>query len=268
MRKLLSTDIDGTLLFNATISPTDLAAVTRWRDAGNLLVPNTGRSVAALRSALRGYDLAFDYSVLYTGAALIGPDYGVLEARTLPDSFAEEILDMLEGETGVTVFVTTLDGDLQLYDSLGSDTRLLTLFSRASCTDLLGRTLVGVPLRIADAALLARTQAEIEHRWGGTVTVFRNQNFLDIVPLGSSKGAGLRALVDLLTAVDGPYSGESIEIWSVGDSWNDIPMHRAAAHAVAMSDSPAEVTDACEATTVSVARLIDRVLAADSGRSR
>ena len=95
MRKLLSTDIDGTLLFNATISPTDLAAVTRWRDAGNLLVPNTGRSVAALRSALRGYDLAFDYSVLYTGAALIGPDYGVLEARTLPDSFAEEILEIL-----------------------------------------------------------------------------------------------------------------------------------------------------------------------------
>ena len=82
MRKLLSTDIDGTLLFNATISPTDLAAVTRWRDAGNLLVPNTGRSVAALRSALRGYDLAFDYSVLYTGAALIGPDYGVRASRT------------------------------------------------------------------------------------------------------------------------------------------------------------------------------------------
>ena len=47
MRKLLSTDIDGTLLFNATISPTDLAAVTRWRDAGNLLVPNTGRPCAA-----------------------------------------------------------------------------------------------------------------------------------------------------------------------------------------------------------------------------
>ena len=70
MRKLLSTDIDGTLLFNATISPTDLAAVTRWRDAGNLLVPNTGRSVAALAlGPCAANDLAFDYSVLYTGAA-------------------------------------------------------------------------------------------------------------------------------------------------------------------------------------------------------
>ena len=260
MRKLLSTDIDGTLLFNATISPTDLAAVTRWRDAGNLLVPNTGRSVAALRSALRGYDLAFDYSVLYTGAALIGPDYGVLEARTLPDSFAEEILDMLEGETGVTVFVTTLDGDLQLYDSIGSDTALLTLFSQASRTDLAGRTVVGVPLRITDPALLARVQAEIANRWGDVAIAFQNQDFLDIVPAGSSKGAGLTALVERLAA-DGPCRGERIETWSVGDSWNDISMHETADHAVAMNGSPPEVLAVCERTTTSVASLIDSILA-------
>ena len=114
MRKLLSTDIDGTILFNATISRADLEAMARWRDAGHLLVPNTGRSVAALRSALGGPGLDFDYSVLYTGAALTGGDYDVLEARTLPDGLAEEVLDLLEGETGVTVFATTLEGDLQL----------------------------------------------------------------------------------------------------------------------------------------------------------
>ncbi len=81
MRKLLSTDIDGTLLFNAAISQDDLDAMTRWRDAGNLLVPNTGRSVAALHSALSGSDLAFDYSVLYTGAALADGGYDVDDYR-------------------------------------------------------------------------------------------------------------------------------------------------------------------------------------------
>ena len=262
MRKLLSTDIDGTLLFNATISPTDLAAVTRWRDAGNLLVPNTGRSVAALRSALRGYDLAFDYSVLYTGAVLTGRDYDVLKARTLPDGLAEEVLDLLDGEAGVTVFVTTLDGDLQLYDSIGSDTALLTLFSRASRADLAGRTVVGVPLRIADPVLLARVQAEIGHRWGDAAVAFRNQDFLDVVPAGSSKGAGLASLVGLLVADDGPCRGERIETWSIGDSWNDISMHEAADHAVAMNDSPPEVLAVCEGTTPSVASLIDSILTA------
>ena len=132
MRKLLSTDLDGTIVFNAAISREDLDAMARWRAAGNLLVPNTGRSVSALRTALDGSHLTFDYSVLYTGAVLVSSDYSVLRASTLPDGLAEEILDLLQGEDGVTVFATTLDGDLQLYDSLGSDTRLLTLFSRES----------------------------------------------------------------------------------------------------------------------------------------
>ena len=261
MRKLLSTDIDGTLLFNAAITQDDLDAMTRWRDAGNLLVPNTGRSVAALHSALSGSDLAFDYSVLYTGAALADGGYDVLEARTLPDGLAEEVLDLLEGETGVTVFATTLEGDLQLYDSIGSDTALLTLFSRASRADLAGRTVVGVPLRIADPALMAHMQAEVARRWGDVAVGFHNQNFLDIVPAGSSKGAGLTVLVERLAADDGPCRGERIETWSVGDSWNDISMHETADHAVAMNGSPPEVLAVCERTTTSVASLIDSILA-------
>ena len=260
MRKLLSTDLDGTIIFNATVSRPDLDAMERWRDAGHILVPNTGRSVSALRNALRGSGLVFDYSVLYTGAVLTGRDYDVLKARTLPDGLAEEVLDLLDGEAGVTVFVTTLDGDLQLYDSIGSDTALLTLFSRASRADLAGRTVVGVPLRIADPALMAHMQAEVARRWGDVAVGFHNQNFLDIVPAGSSKGAGLTALVERLAA-DGPCRGERIETWSVGDSWNDISMHETADHAVAMNGSPPEVLAVCERTTTSVASLIDSVLA-------
>ena len=261
MRKLLSTDLDGTIIFNATVSRTDLDAMERWRDAGHILVPNTGRSVSALRNALSGSDLAFDYSVLYTGAALADGGYDVLEARTLPDGLAEEVLDLLEGETGVTVFATTLEGDLQLYDSIDSDTALLTLFSRASRADLAGRTVVGVPLRIADPALMAHMQAEVARRWGDVAVGFHNQNFLDIVPAGSSKGAGLTVLVERLAADDGPCRGERIETWSVGDSWNDISMHETADHAVAMNGSPPEVLAVCERTTTSVASLIDSVLA-------
>ena len=81
------------------------------------------------------------------------------------------------------------------------------------------------------------------------------------MPAGSSKGAGLTALVDLLTADDGPYPGERIETWSAGDSWNDISMHESADHAVAMDGAPPEVLAVCERTTTSVAALIDSALA-------
>ena len=56
VRRLLSTDVDGTIVFDRAISPADVAAMRRWREAGNLLVMNTGRSISALRSALDGFD--------------------------------------------------------------------------------------------------------------------------------------------------------------------------------------------------------------------
>ena len=82
----------------------------------------------------------------------------------------------------------------------------------------------------------------------------RNQVFLDLVPAGCSKGSGLR---DLLT---GPLGGRDVEVWSLGDSWNDIEMHQEADHAICLPWSPPEVVAVCEQTVDSVADLVDSLL--------
>lgn len=80
------------------------------------------------------------------------------------------------------------------------------------------------------------------------------------MPAGVSKGGGLINLVCDLTAPGSPYEGERIETWSIGDSWNDITMHGAADHAVALPWSPPEVRDAAEGTVASLAELVDSLL--------
>ena len=85
----------------------------------------------------------------------------------------------------------------------------------------------------------------------------RNQEFLDLVPAGATKGAGLRALLD------GPLAGQDVEVWTIGDSWNDLDMHAVADHAVALPWSPPEVTAACETTVGSMAELITTILEGD-----
>ena len=180
----------------------------------------------------------------------------------MPDGLIEEVLDVLGREERITIFATTLDGDLQLHDTLGSGTDLLTLFRRGTTVDLAGRAVVGIPLHLGDAAATDRIEAEVARRWGGVVEGARNQDFLDLIPAGASKGAGLRRLVDLLTGPGGAREGETIETWTVGDSWNDIPMQVAADHGVAMEGSPAEVLAVCERRTPSVASLVEDLLAA------
>ena len=291
-RRLISTDLDGTIVFNGTISLRDREAMARWRAAGNLLVINTGRSVSALEHVVVPMGLEFDNAILYTGAAIVDADIRVQCSTALPAGVVEDILDFVEGAPGVTVFTTGLDEDLLVYDTIGSGSELLTLFRPATRRELDGREVIGVPMRFTDPEMAARTETYLHRRWEGQAVGFRNQDFIDVVPASASKGAGLRRLVASLAEPPaaeaagaagegasngvegadealsggsaglgvGPGTAEPVETWSIGDSWNDISMHQAADHSYALPWSPPEVVAQCDGTVSSLADLIDSLM--------
>ena len=298
-RRLISTDLDGTIVFNGTISLRDREAMARWRAAGNLLVINTGRSVSALEHVVVPMGLEFDNAILYTGAAIVDEDIRVRYSTALPAGVVEDILDFVEGAPGVTVFTTGLDEDLLVYDTIGSGSELLTLFRPATRRELDGREVIGVPMRFTDPEMAARTETYLHRRWEGQAVGFHNQDFIDVVPASASKGAGLRQLVASLAEPSaGEASGEGsfgtgvaggageaatgvaseaaaggsaglgvgsgplepVETWSIGDSWNDISMHAAADHSYALPWSPPEVVAQCDGTVSSLADLIDSLM--------
>ena len=205
-RWLISTDLDGTIVFNGTISLRDREAMARWRAAGNLLVINTGRSVSALEHVVVPMGLEFDNAILYTGAAIVDEDIRVQCSTALPAGVVEDILDFVEGAPGVTVFTTGLDEDLLIYDTIGSGSELLTLFRPATRRELDGREVIGVPMRFTDPEMAARTETYLHRRWEGQAVGFRNQDFIDVVPASASKGEGLRRLVASLVE---PPAGET-----------------------------------------------------------
>ncbi|WP_250739257.1 HAD hydrolase family protein [Actinomyces sp. 186855] len=253
--------MDGTLLFDGRISDADVRALARWREAGHLVVMNTGRSNTALASALHGTGVAYDYAVLYTGAVLLDATGRVLAARSLPDGLVDEVLDVLSAEDPITIFCTTTSGDLRLRHTHRQGTALLTAFDDATTADLDGRSVFGIPLHLGDPSAADRVQATVAERWGDLLEGARNQDFLDLVPAGVSKGAGLTELVAVLTAPGGAHEGETLRTIAVGDSWNDMSMHAAADVAVAMGGAPQDVVDGCDVTTPSVAALVDWHLA-------
>ena len=205
-RRLISTDLDGTIVFNGTISLRDREAMARWRAAGNLLVINTGRSVSALEHVVVPMGLEFDNAILYTGAAIVDEDIRVQCSTALPAGVVEDILDFVEGAPGVTVFTTGLDEDLLIYDTIGSGSELLTLFRPATRRELDGREFIGVPMRFTDPEMASRTETYLHRRWEGQAVGFRNQDFIDVVPASASKGEGLRRLVASLAE---PPAGEA-----------------------------------------------------------
>ena len=276
-RRLISTDLDGTIVFNGSIPLRDREAMARWRADGNLLVINTGRSVSALEHVVVPMGLEFDNAILYTGAAVVDENIRVRCSTALPPGVVEDILDFVEGAPGVTVFTTGLDEDLLIYDTIGSGSELLTLFRPATRRELDGREVIGVPMRFTDSEMASRTETYLRRRWEGQAVGFRNQDFIDVVPASASKGEGLRQLVASLSespaqapasdlADDSSASGEAeppvepFETWAIGDSWHDISMHQAADHSYALPWSPPEVVEQCDGTVSSLADLIDSLM--------
>ena len=262
MPQLIATDLDGTILFDRKVSAADLGAMRRWRSAGNLLVVDTGKSVFATRDTLEPLGVVFDYAVAFTGAVLADGDYRVVTSRFLPDGLAREIVMSLQGIDGLTVFATTLETDHIISDTYHEISPILQVFVPMAPGEMSGHRFIGVPMRVREDDTRERIVADLTERWGEQIEVVRNQEFLDVIPAGATKGSGLNDLVAWLTGPDGPYPGEHVETWSIGDSWNDIPMHEVADHAVAMPWSPAEVTAVCERTMGSMADLVDCALGA------
>ena len=242
-RRLISTDLDGTIVFNGSIPLRDREAMARWRADGNLLVINTGRSVSALEHVVVPMGLEFDNAILYTGAAVVDENIRVRCSTALPPGVVEDILDFVEGAPGVTVFTTGLDEDLLIYDTIGSGSELLTLFRPATRRELDGREVIGVPMRFTDSEMASRTETYLRRRWEGQAVGFRNQDFIDVVPASASKGEGLRQLVASLSespaqapasdlADDSSASGEAeppvepTETWSIGTPGTTSPCTR------------------------------------------
>ena len=254
MRKLIATDLDGTILFDRQVSPDDLAAMERWRRAGHLLVVDTGKSVFATRDALGPCGVSFDYAVAFTGAVLTDGDYRLLSARYLPDGVVQEIMTHLTGISGITVFATTGGLTTAEVGIAGGSSVFAQRFLEGIFGDEAVHRFIGVPVRVPDDAENDRVAQVITECCGSGIELYRNQDFLDVVPAGCSKGQGL---TDLLA---GPLAGQEVETWSVGDSWNDLSMHAVADHGIALPWSPPQVIAACERVVPSVAALIDSVL--------
>ena len=125
MTALLASDLDGTLIHHegvyrpeGFVDPADVAAVKAWREAGNLFVPASGRSVGNVRHGLAGTGLHGDHIVCHTGAVVtdsaLHPVPGL--TRALDPEIVQGLCDLLIGRDGVTVLATTTDEDLVLPD--------------------------------------------------------------------------------------------------------------------------------------------------------
>ena len=246
-------DFDGTILFERGVSAEDQSAIARWQQAGNLAVACTGKSIYAARYALKDTSIRFDYNVLYTGAVVTDGDYTVLYKQTLPVDIVRSCVEKWGNHEGLALFATSLEYDFRLGGALDSSTSILAAFEPLAIEDLESHEYVGIPFWIPDVRLRDEVYEWILASFGERIDCHKNQDFLDIVPPASSKGTGLAWLAEHLKP-------EHYSWVSVGDSYNDIPMHRWADLSASFEYSPLSVKSETDRVIGSAHELIDDLL--------
>ena len=248
--RIAAFDFDGTILFGDDIPADTITAIRAWQDAGHLAVAATGKSRSAAQFALRGFDVAFDYSVLFTGAVVTDRTDTVLHSTALDVELVRSIVAELSDTPGLAVYGTTLESnDARFLSTLPPtmSTSILRDFREVAVHEVTGEQFIGVPIWVPeDRELRLRIHDWVQQNFD--VDVFLNQTFIDILPRGASKGTGLQWLIEHLGV-----SRDDVELITFGDSWNDLSMHAIADRSYSFTWSPDDVKADTHATIDTVA---------------
>ncbi|PRQ12578.1 hypothetical protein C1Y63_00515 [Corynebacterium sp. 13CS0277] len=268
----LASDMDGTLIFDGKVSERDLAAIAAYRRAGGTFALSTGRSLNLTRDVVVEYGMEIDYAVMCSGAVVSDGAFEPFYVKEIPTAVVDDIVDFVSGWPDIAVcatFLDTRDAVLLRQVELDHRTELFELFGPVgSAGKVADHVVTVVPIWLPESDLrprpagydIATAQRLLEEHLGDEVDIHRNAEFLDIAPSGCTKATGLaRAVAE--------WGRTPSATHTLGDNFNDLPMHEWATHSVSFPHSPAPVRQATEVVAGSVAEYIEGLLASVGAES-
>lgn len=238
---LIALDLDDTLLrSDLSISEANRLALLAAEDAGIELVLASGRNYPSMQKYvdLLGLGRPGNYLICSNGAEILEAESGkIVERLVLGESFCHEAARIIEDHG--FLWQVAMDGKIWC--------------SKMNPWSLLDQSLTGQPVRVVgsreelfrngqvkfvipgEPERIARLYGELAAYYEGIAEIVTSKPyFLEILPLGASKGAALTRLASGL--------GISMDtVMAVGDAMNDLTMIKAAGWGCAPANALDEV---------------------------
>jgi Cof subfamily protein (haloacid dehalogenase superfamily) len=257
--KVIATDIDGTLLdSNHRLSPRNEAAIRAAMERGLQVIFATGKTRASTLDLTTTLGLKTP-GVYVQGLVLYNSDDQIVHQRLMDDEVVQEICDFIDGTdytgmaySGMTIYASH-DGpyiDRMTRYHEPRPTVIASLHSLVGTTPINKVQFFDTPERIME---IKRQVEPMLH--GRAVLTMPAFEIVEILPLGASKGAGLKFLMEhmgldpatLLALGDGENDIEMLQMAKVGVAMgNAMPKLKAAADHITRSNDEDGVAEAIE----------------------
>ena len=252
--KLAAFDLDGTIYFDGHMPDEVPEAIARWRAAGNLAVVATGKSPHSARRALEPFGVDFDYYLLCNGTVIMDGSYELLYESHVPPEVVRAVYERVRDTPALDLYCTRLEGpDGHLVRNVaGVHNPIISEPVPVSPERIQEEVFPLVAAWTPDDPSLQKEIAQwVTERF--PVGTAMNRNFFDITPPGHDKGFALTWLLQRL----GRERSE-IELITLGDGHNDLPMHALADTSLTFPWAQPEIQEACTAVVDSAVKgLID-----------
>lgn len=214
MKKLLASDLDGTLIYNNELNTLNRESVLRLKNSKNIFGVSTGRPYNGVKFLNEKYGIEPDFYVLLNGALILDKQLEELKHDKIKYDIVEELYNQYK--------------DCKLFGiDQGYETSVLIGDSYYGWDNIHTRTIEDMKSR--NSSLISidfsnKSIDEIENicniinsKYEDYVVSYRNSYFVDIVPKGCSKGNGVKLIAE-------KYNISIENVYTIGDSFNDVSM--------------------------------------------
>lgn len=235
--RVLASDYDGTLRIEEKVTKADLEALARWREAGNLFVAVTGRSMESFTREIAENGFGCDYIIANNGGVIYDGKMNRMQVNYMDFDRAMALIGYIrtlpcasyvinDGYYRHRIVVNEQEEDLK-YGKMPQEKNEAELLASGKIAQIV--------ISLNDDALSAEIIAHIHEAFSDCVVAYANRHCVDIVPRGISKAKGLAfVLADAGVSVQ--------DAVTIGDSYNDLPMIEAY-HGFCMDSAPLDIQE-------------------------
>lgn len=248
--KILASDFDGTFYVNSKFSKEDMEAVKKFQEAGHLFGFCTGRPLNGITPFFDQWDFRPDFYIVNTGSVVADRDLSIVLDHRIDSELVKSLLKEYKNEH---FFIHSKDNYFTTLPKREDETDdMITHLEDPNVLD--HEWINSFSFFFSSTKEAKEHKREIEEKTG--LSVYVNNMILDCIPYGCSKATGIDALVDFLKV-------DPSCVYTIGDSFNDLPMISYNENGFTFPFSPKEVQNQARWIVSNVKECIDKIMEED-----
>lgn len=227
MKKLLASDVDGTLYVNDGIHEKSIEYIKKFRENGHAFLLCTGRNFGGVKHLVKDYNIEADGYILCNGAVVLDKNLEVIYSKDIEDEIIKKVFEDSKDKESFNFYFADsenlyiVDGyfnnPVLEIDGMEEQWNVTRITEDEFYSNKYSANIIGLEIRDKDIQKTQEKISDIENKLGDSLSIYRNKYFIDIVPKDISKAEGISRVLE-------NYGVHEDDVFVIGDSWNDLSM--------------------------------------------